>query len=207
MDIRNEALRYLGYKGSPDSQIALLLDRAERAFSEINPAFCFMVTEKSDCGTLLQGKDIEKHLSECEKVIVFAATLGTQADKIIRTAEISDMAYAVVLDAYASAFIEDYCDRCENMLHESISGYFTWRFSPGYGDFPISLQSDFIRFLSADKKIGLTATEKHILVPRKSVTAVIGVSEKTDNREINGCDSCNMKDMCKYRKDGQGCGR
>ena len=156
---------------------------------------------------MLQGNDINEHLEGCAKVIVFAATLGAASEKLIRTAEISDMAYAVVLDAYASAFIEDYCDRCEEELRCKTGGFFTWRYSPGYGDYPISVQSDFIRFLSADKQIGLTATENHILIPRKSVTAIIGISENGMQDEKYGCDSCNMRETCKYRKDGQSCGR
>ncbi len=206
MDIKKETLRYLGYKGEPDLLTAALLERAEKAFSAVMPAYCCCITEKSECVMLLQGSDIKEHLKDCERVIVFAATLGTAAEKLIRTAEVMDMAYAVVLDAYASAFIEDYCDRCETELHEKTGGFFTWRYSPGYGDYPISVQSDFIRFLSADKKIGLTATENHILIPRKSVTALIGISEKPQQKEKRSCESCNMKETCKFRKDGQGCG-
>ncbi len=207
MNKRNEALRYLGYKGEPDSQTALLLDRAEKELSAVNPAFCCRIVEKSECGMLLQGNDIRKHLSDCERVIIFAATLGAVFEKLIRTAEIINMAYAVVLDAYGSAFIEDYCDRFEAVLKEKTGGFFTWRYSPGYGDYPISMQSDFIRFLSADKKIGLTATENHILIPRKSVTAIIGISKKEERSEKSSCECCNIKETCKFRKDGQGCGR
>ena len=206
MDIKKEALRYLGYKGEPDYQTAQLLERAEKELSSVNPAFCCRIMEKSECGTLLHGEDIKKHISDCGKVIIFAATLGVAFERLIRTAEITDMAYAVVLDAFASAYIEDYCDRCEAELHKKTGGFFTWRYSPGYGDYPVSLQSDFIRFLSADKKIGLTATENHILIPRKSVTAIIGVSEKPQQKEKRSCESCNMKETCKFRKDGQGCG-
>ena len=207
MNIKKEALRYLGYKGEPDLLTASLLERAEKAFSVVSPAYCCNVLPKGECEMLLQGSDIKEHLEGCERVIIFAATLGTTAEKLIRTAEVFDMAYTVVLDAYASAYIEDYCDKCEEELKQKTGGYFTWRYSPGYGDYPISLQSDFIRFLSADKKIGLTATESHILIPRKSVTAIIGISEKGGTEEKCSCDSCNMRDTCKYRKDGQSCGR
>jgi len=206
MDIRKEALRYLGCRGEPDYQTALLLERAEKELSSLNPAFCCRIMEKSECGMLLQGNDIKEHLSGCERVVIFAATLGAAFEKLLRTAEISNMAYAVVLDAYGSAYIEDYCNRWEAELHEKTGGFFTWRYSPGYGDYPISVQSDFIRFLSADKQIGLTATENHILIPRKSVTAVIGIGEKPQQKEKRSCESCNMKKTCKFRKDGQGCG-
>ena len=206
MNIKNEALRYLGYKGEPDNITALLLERAEKAFSEIAPAFCYKVMHKEECERLLSGGDIRNHLRGCEKIIIFAATLGIAAERLIRTAEVSDMAYAVVLDAYGSAFIENFCDKCEKEMKERTGGFFTWRYSPGYGDYPISLQSEFIRFLSADKQIGLTVTENHILIPRKSVTAVIGISDNNPIAEKSGCDSCGMKETCNYRKDGQDCG-
>ena len=129
MDIRKEALRYLGCRSEPDYQTALLLERAEKELSSLNPAFCCRIMEKSECGMLLQGNDIKEHLSGCERVVIFAATLGAAFEKLLRTAEISNMAYAVVLDAYGSAYIEDYCNRCEAELHEKTGGFFTWRYS------------------------------------------------------------------------------
>ena len=64
MDIRTEALRYLGYKGTPDAGTLGLLERAENAFTEIKPAHCWKVAEKGDCGMLLKGNDIEKRRAE-----------------------------------------------------------------------------------------------------------------------------------------------
>ena len=207
MDIKKEALRYLGYRGEPDEQTVSLLLCAEKEFSEkAAPSFCWRLMAKSECEHLLTGGDIKNHLKDSENVILFAATLGAAADRIIRAAEISDMAYAVVADAYASALIEDYCDRCEKIMQEKAGGNFTFRYSPGYGDYPISVQSSFIKALSADKQIGLTATENHILLPRKSVTAVIGITEKQREENRNKCESCNMKNKCLLRKDGSDCG-
>ncbi len=208
MKIKNEALRYLGYKGAPDEQTMTLLSEAEKALkSTVKPSFCWRVLKKTECEQILIGNDISKHLENCERVIVFAATLGAEADRLIRTAEITNMAYALVLDAYASAFIENYCDECEAEMKKKSDGNFTWRYSPGYGDYPVFLQKDFINVLSADKKIGLTATENHILIPRKSVTAIIGITDTERDENRNKCDSCNMKNTCRLRKDGLGCGR
>lgn len=208
MDIKKEALRYLGYKGNPDEQTEKLLEQAEKALeTAVKPSFCWRVFDKSECGHILIGDDIKKHLAGSEKIILFAATLGISAARLIRAAEISNMAYAVVLDAYASALIEDYCDKCEEEMKEKSGGSYTWRYSPGYGDYPISLQGEFIRILSADKHIGLTATENHILIPGKSVTAIIGITDAERDKSRNKCDSCNMKETCRLRKEGLGCGR
>lgn len=208
MDIIKEALRYIGYRGEPDAQTAELLEKGKKELEgAVSPAFCFALKKKSECGNLLPGSDIAKHLAGCESVIFFAATLGAGADRVIRAAESVNMAYALILDALASSCIEQYCDECEKKMHEKTGENYTSRFSAGYGDYPISVQGDLICLLGADKRIGLTATENHILIPRKSVTAVIGVSSgKTQERKIS-CDSCNMRDRCIFRKEGTSCGR
>lgn len=207
-NIKEEALRYLGVRGEADGQTAALLERGERELNAaISPAFCWQAARKSECGGLLRGNDIKKHLEKSEDVLFFAATLGAAADRLIRAAEVENMAYALVLDALSSAMIERYCDECETVMREKTGGRFTFRFSPGYGDFPIELQGALLRFLSAEKRIGLTATENHILIPRKSVTAVIGITatEDTDGEppKKKTCESCNMRDRCDFRR----CGR
>lgn len=208
MDIRKEALRYLGYKGEPDIQTNELLDRAEAELKMVvEPKFCWRFYRKADCDNIIIGNDIRNHLIDSERIILFAATLGSAADRIIRKAEISNMAYAVVLDAYASALIEEYCDICEIEMKAKTGGCYTFRYSAGYGDYPISVQGEFIRMLSADKLIGLTATENHILIPRKSVTAIIGITDTVQPEKNNKCDNCNMKNTCRFRKDGDYCGR
>ena len=207
MDVKKEALRYLGYgNNEPDEATEKLLIRALDELKGCNSArYCYKVLEKSACSDILKGKDIVGHLEGCERLILFAATLGTEADRLIRRAEISDMAYAVVLDAAASAFTEEYCDKTEKEINRLTGGYFTFRFGLGYGDFPISLQKDFIRILNADKLIGLTANENGILIPRKSVTAVIGISDKPLNSERERCEICSMKETCKFRKEDKRC--
>ena len=71
-----------------------------------------------------------------------------------------------------------------------------------------SLRNDsFIRILSADKNIGLTATGNHILVPRKSVTAIIGITDSIREEKRNKCEFCSMNETCRLRKEGKSCGR
>lgn len=206
-NVLSESLRYLGCRGEPDEQTAVLLGRGEKALrSEISPSYCWLEAEKSELGELICGNDIKKHLEGCEKAVLFAATLGAQSERLIRRAEAENMAYAVVLDALASAFIEEFCDKCEREIEARVGGHFTYRFSPGYGDYPLGLQGMFIRRLSADKRIGLTATSSSILIPRKSVTAIIGVSEHEIERKKRSCAVCSLRESCIYRKEGKSCG-
>lgn len=207
IDVKKEALRYLGYRGKePDEATAGLVDKGYDELSAVShQRDCYRIVEKTAAEPLLKGDGIAAHLAESSRVIFFAATLGSEADKLIRTAEIRNMAYALVLDALASAMTEAFCDALETRLHDEVGGFFTWRFSPGYGDYPIDIQPEIIRFLNADKLIGLTVTESNILIPRKSVTALIGVSDKEQSKGVRGCAACSMRGRCAFRSGGGVC--
>lgn len=70
------------------------------------------------------------------------------------------------MDALASAGIEQVCNRAEECFREQLPEvYFTWRFSPGYGDLPLALQPEILQLLDAQKRLGLTVTPEHILIP------------------------------------------
>ena len=72
---------------------------------------------------------------------------------------------------------------------------------------PIGMQKDFCAILDTARKIGLTVTDSNILVPRKSVTAVIGISDIPVKKRSSGCENCSMFKNCNYRKDGKHCGK
>lgn len=83
---------------------------------------------------------------------------------------------AVMLDAVLSELTDELANHIQKMLSReaSLKGFtLTRRFSPGYGDLPLSFQKNLLDFLGADK-IGLTLNESFLLIPEKSVTAVIG---------------------------------
>ena len=114
-------------------------------------------------------------------------------------AHCSDMAYAVVLwDALASVAVEQTADAAEQTLRneeEREEGQFlTGRFSPGYGDYPIAVQNDLLRLLDAPRKIGLCATPAHLLTPRKSVSAVLGVAGHPVTGHRAGCANCALRE-------------
>ena len=96
----------------------------------------------------------------------------------------------------------------EKEIKEKINkdNFMTWRFSPGYGDLPITLQREFVRVTDAEKRIGLTVNEGGILLPRKSVTAIIGLSKEPIPKQRRGCAYCNMNKTCQFRRGGTHCG-
>ena len=77
-----------------------------------------------------------------------------------------------VVDGYASALVESLCDFAENEIFGDAPR--CKRFSPGYGDLPLDIQGELLSALSAENLLGITLTEKKMMIPAKSVTAIIG---------------------------------
>ena len=204
---RAEVLRYLGNSrtGMTES-MTLLLDECEREIlSTATPKYLYKTVSADESG-LLVGESIARHMQNCEYAVVICATLGAGIDKLIRTAQVTDMAKTVVLDAMASAAIEQVCNKLDGIIAAQNEGKFlTWRFSPGYGDYPIELQKDFLTILDAPRKIGLCTNDSSILTPTKSVTAIMGVSDTPLEQKRRGCTGCNMAKTCKFRKNGERC--
>ena len=191
-----------GHGVKPDDITKALMDKAEEEILKIcRPVYTF--TEIPKDSPALGGEDIRKVIEKSEKVVLIAATLGIYVDKLIRKWQITDMAQAVVIDAMASVAIEQFMDKIELELSKRYSGYyFTNRFSPGYGDYPLEKQKEIIKLLNTEKKLGLNLTESLMLNPTKSVTAVIGMG-KEEIKEKSSCTSkcsrCKNKN-CPYRR-------
>lgn len=213
---KQEASRYMGVKGVPDAQITEILDRLEPIVRErVRPKYVYRKTAVNftENGLFLDGlnvplvgEDIKKHLSGCQEAVVLATTLSTEADKLIRQTAVTDMAEALAVDCLCSAGIEQVCNIAEDEIFSVIKApYRTWRFSAGYGDFPLDIQKDLLLFLNAQRRIGLTVTENSLLLPSKSVTAIIGISANHVRRGKKGCASCKMRDNCAFSAVGKTC--
>lgn len=211
---KQEALRYMGCPGEPDAALlAVVSDCEEKLRRAVLPRVIYRVLPLSRengvlsaGGMVLSGEDITRHLAECDRIILMAATLSGQADQLIHRAGISDMTRSLAMDTLASAGIEQVCNRAEECFREQLpEAYFTWRFSPGYGDLPLALQPEILQLLDAQKRLGLTVTPEHILIPRKSVTAIIGLADHPLKKGARGCATCRMRETCPFRKGGTHC--
>lgn len=214
---RDEVLRYMGTppEQADDGLLALVDDCAAKLLSVVQPRwthrFCNLSFEEGgvrlDNGLCLPGQSLKGHLSGCDRVVVLCATLGAQVDTLIRQAECSDMLRALALDCCASALVEQLCDMAEQQLHAMFPGcHSPFRFSPGYGDLPLEVNTPLLDLLDAPRTIGLCATSSHLLTPRKSVTALLGLSDHPIEAHKRSCPGCPAYDGCQYRKSGGHCG-
>ena len=194
------------WKGDSDETIDLACRRVEQAAS---PRWTYAEYDCRELASLWQGNDIRRHLKSCTRCILIAVTLGIGVDRLLRREGVSDIAQETLLDTAASCLVEEWASHAEQTLRAECGArglYLTRRFSPGYGDFPIAVQPDFIRLTHAEKQIGLTATDTCILVPRKSVTAVCGIADHPVTGALAGCATCALRETCKRRKEGIPCG-
>lgn len=181
---QSEALRYLG-AGKNNHAAEVLVDTVYlKMRNEVQPRnillkfSCQVFADKVVLGngTELISKDLARHLKGCGEVLLLAATLGIKADNAIRRLAVGSVAEGAAAQAVAAALIEEYCDEVQSKA-ETGGLQQRPRFSPGYGDWDLKEQKKLFALLDCSKKIGLTLTDGMMMVPSKSVTAVIGLAE------------------------------
>lgn len=210
---RAEISRYLGYgRRVPDPAVSRKIEEAVALLEQkaaphaLWAAYPVSIADATvKLGPLsVQSAALSRHLRGCVQACLFAATLGPAPDRLQQKAEVQNMALALTLQATAAAMIEAYCDEEAERLAAHFAPkklYLRPRFSPGYGDFPLSFQPVLLRALDAPKRIGLTCTQSCLLAPTKSVTAVIGLSAAPASAQTacaGKCASCENK-TCPYR--------
>lgn len=213
----SEPLRYLGVRGQPEPALyAELSAVADRLARSVTPRYIWRAFPLSfrEEGPTLEGIDLTlpgtmaaRMLGECSQAVLLVCTLGAGFEALLRAEQARSIARAAMLDACGSAWVESGCDAAE----EEISARFpelhrTDRFSPGYGDLPLTLQKDICALLDAPRRLGVQVTDSFLMNPSKSVTAVIGLSDRPQPAPIRGCGFCALKEHCQYRKGGKTCG-
>ena len=151
----------------------------------------FMVTES-------QG--LARNLCGCDKLVLFAATIGLAPDRLIAKYGRLSPVKALCMQAIGAERIESLCDMFCGELAEAYGAQglsLRPRFSPGYGDFPLEAQEAVFKALDCHRKIGLALNDSLLMSPSKSVTAIVGLG--TDEVKADGCGSCDKFD-CVFRK-------
>ncbi len=210
-----EVLRYLGYKGQ---KISLELEEllyetigeAEEILRSNYTYRYFQVYREKGCILLgkvpliLRGKDISQHLCNSNGCFLLCGTIGCDIDRRIRYYEKINLTKAIILDACGTVAIESLCNYASETIknHEKVIGKtITTRYSPGYGDLSIDIQKDFLESIDATKIIGVTTNSEGLLLPRKSITAIIGVIPKEVKKKDNACSQCENRQSCEYRRE------
>ena len=114
-----------------------------------------------------------KNLSGCNEAFIFAVTLGLSCERWLRRLSLLSPAKHFLADGLASAYAEAAAELANEILAKDLST--APRFSPGYGDLPLSAQKDLISATEANKYLHIELQESFLMVPQKSITAIIGI--------------------------------
>ena len=199
-----EILRYAGCKEC-DEEIRKLLDECLIIVkNKLTYKVCYIELPTHiegaicDFGALkTESKMLAENLRNCNKTIIFAATVGVELDRLIAKYGRISPSKAVMLQAMGAERIEALCDTFCNDLKNDNSTPLRPRFSPGYGDLPLSVQKQIFSLLDCEKRIGLTLNDSLLMSPTKSVTAFVGLGGQ-ERSQKNKCSECTMI-SCSYR--------
>lgn len=184
-----EVLRYLGYgMNVPDDRVMNII---EECISEVKAAaepknVCrrFNIRISGDDiyaeDTYFKSHALAVNLKGCKEAFFMAVTLGIGVDRLLNRNLRLDMTRAAIIQAVAAAEIEEYCDACQLNIEKEVSAaglHVRPRFSPGFGDFGLEVQQIFLDITGGGKKLGISLTDGGIMIPEKSVTAVIGLTD------------------------------
>ena len=187
---KTEVLRYLGYRRKQEltPAVSALVDEMIREVQDVsNARYLYQASDftldeanhaiqLTNTDLVLQSKQLYSHLKHAKQVVLLAATLGIEVERQVRRYELSEMTKAFVLDAACVDYIEKICDLAEvDMATQFTDRVLNRRFSPGYGDLSLEVQPQFLKTLGADRQLGLTLTENYLMIPRKSITAILGL--------------------------------
>ena len=226
---KREIYRYLGYQGRvPDENVLREVDRCleelreavtprfvyrqypierffwdniERPFLDEKPGAELFIIDRtfsdekpgtellSIAGMKIQSRSLCRNLRDCKSAYLMAATLGIGPDRLIARASVAKMSRAVILQAAAAAMIEAWCDEVNQKIIKEAEDqglYCRPRFSPGY--------------VRIQKEIGVSLTQSLLMLPSKSVTAVIGLSPVKKECALHGCEACLKAEECSFSR-------
>jgi len=181
---KKEILRYCGAGQASQDLTDLMHSCMDELQGLLHYRVCYREMElllknnACDFGSFsVQSEQLAKNLRSCRRAILFCATLGMEIDRLILKYSHIFVAKALMLQAIGAERIEALCNRfCKDLMVE-YPGLLHARFSPGYGDLPLSVQKDVFCALDCTAKIGVYLNDSFSMSPSKSVTAFIGIAD------------------------------
>ena len=182
-----EALRYAGVRGETEEYENLLsLCKAEllpnlRGLVTYRVVDFYADGEFCEIGGIrVKSRSLSKAFFGSKSAIIFVATVGLTADRLVKKYEGISVLRAHMINALATERIESLCDSFADMAQRELFSEYalTKRFSAGYGDLPLEFQRDIFMLLTPEKYIGVTLNDSLLMTPTKSVSALIGIKNK-----------------------------
>jgi hypothetical protein len=156
---------------------------------------------KLENGIVLTGPLVTQHLVAAEAVIAVVCTIGSKIDLNATEVMATDMVLGLAIDGVGSAAVEALANTvCRDIeLRAAEDGLMTTiPLSPGMIGWPVEQGQPVIFEILEPAKIGIELTPHNIMVPRKSLSMLIGLGSELD-KQGSTCDFCAMREACRYQ--------
>ncbi|MFA6142054.1 MAG: vitamin B12 dependent-methionine synthase activation domain-containing protein [Candidatus Omnitrophota bacterium] len=156
-----------------------------------------------DSGLELSTRQISSLLKGASHLYLIAVTIGPSLEKTATEyMNEGDLLCGYIMDRIGSFACESLAEFVEEDLRNACmcKGLsVSMRFSPGYCDFPIEEQFKLNRELDFSK-IGISINKSCMMIPKKSITAIVGIGPKgLFKKKRSQCLVCGKKD-CSYKR-------
>ena len=212
---RQQVLHNIGYGTDcklSTRMLSLVNEYVDNAYHLIEPSYSCVIRDiklvQGDSVVIegpitLESQVIARLLEHCNKAAVFLVTIGKHLEEMAcYLAEEGLVLQSAVLDAIGSVAAESLADFVQSRVDEVARARglcISQRFSPGYCDWNISQQEAVFWAVNGDS-MGIRLTEGCLMIPRKSISGIIGIGRCNDNVEhYNPCKTSNKRD-CQGRR-------
>jgi len=218
---KDEVLRYHGYskkkvKNPNQSILQITEEEIERGYNLFEPQGIYSSTKIKQISfsdgrvdlkngfSLNFSNSIINLLKGTSYLVLGVVTIGSSLEnKVSEFFTQGEYPRAVALDAVGTVAVESLSRYIRNLVcQEAKEQYFktTRYFSPGYGDWDISQQKDIFKIIPTNK-IGVSLTESCMILPRKSLSWIIGIGKDIGMllKEKDACKIC-LAENCQFRK-------
>ena len=152
-------------------------------------------------GSELTGSLIAQHLGPASSVVIVLSTIGSALENRSNEVSSEDLILGLALDGLGSAAVEILananCNFFENQA-SSLNQSTSIPLSPGMLGWTVEVgQREIFDLLDSDK-IDVSLTESMLMIPRKSLTHILGMG--ADMLELGtSCDYCSLRETCRYQ--------
>ena len=154
-------------------------------------------------GIVLSGPLLASQLASARKLTAMICTIGPRLER--RAAEYFAQGKplrGLMLDEIGNAALR-YLTREATRLVSREASARNWRtsrpFSPGMSGWPLSEQRHLFRLVPG-QQIGVSLTSSSMMIPRKSVSMVVGIGpDVADSLNADDCSYCAREGDCAYR--------
>lgn len=152
-------------------------------------------------GGVLQGPLIAQHLAAAEDVAVMVCTVGDRLEAEVAQAMDEDPSYALAMDGVGSAAVEALAAAaCRQFEAEAAAAGLkvSLPLSPGMIGWPVPEGQAQIFALVDAGEAGVHLTEGGMMVPRKSLSLVLGEGAGLEAAG-SACAFCSLQATCRYQ--------